>query len=249
MLYIERNLGSFEKCVLVPISDAHKGDRSFDEVKLRKLIDDISRVPYMYAFLTGDLINNAVKNGKSDVYSEKIAPNKQKWAVVDMLMPIRDRILGMTGGNHEERTWKESGQDVSEDIAKALKVPYDPFGIYFQLRCGIKPQQNYTLYTTHGTGGGGSMGNAVNKLHSMRNICVADIYVMGHTHRVISFNDEIFLPDLRHNKVIKQKRYYAMAGSYLDWGGYAERLMLSPHPTGFPIIDISGIKKKVNITI
>jgi predicted phosphodiesterase len=249
--WVEKKLGDEEFITLVPISDTHDGDRQFDRAKLIKLVQDIEKTPNMYGFLLGDLCNNATKNSKSDVYSATMTPQEQKWDIIDILSTIQGKLLGSTGGNHEERSHKESGLDVSEDIAKALMIPYDPFGILYSIKFGQckSGKQNYTMYTTHGSGGGGTKGAKINKLHSLRNICIADVYVMGHVHDIITTNDMCFVPDTRHSRMVKHIRYYTTSGSYLDWGGYTERLMLNPVVTGFPLINLNGLKKEVRITI
>lgn len=251
MKWVEKKLGDEEFITVVPISDAHDGDRQFDRDKLVQLVTDIKHNPLIYGVLVGDLCNNATKNSKSDVYSATMTPQQQKHDIIDILSDIQGKLFGSTGGNHEERSHKESGLDISEDIAMALKIPYDPFGILYSLKFGISKngKQNYTVYTTHGSGGGGTKGAKINKLHSLRNICLADVYVMGHVHDIMATNDVCFIPDTRHGRMIKHKRYYTTSGSYLDWGDYTERLMLSPVATGFPLINLNGLKKEVKITI
>lgn len=239
-----------DNITLIPISDAHIGDRAFDEKMFKRLVEHIRITPNVYAFLVGDLINNGTKNSKSDSYSEVLTPHAQKDRAIELLYPIKDKLLCSVSGNHEERTWRESAQDISKDIAKELNTIYDPFGILCHVHFGVKGKHmNYTFYTTHGSGGGGTIGNAANKLHSLRNICLSDLYIMGHTHKIISFKDVYYIPDTRHRTMVKQERHFAMAGSYLDYGGYAERLILSPTPTGFPVAELNGLKKKINITI
>lgn len=250
MKWVEKKLGKEDFIVLVPISDAHDGDKQFDRAKLIKLVEDIKKTPFMYGFLLGDLCNNATKNSKSDIYTATMNPQEQKWDMINILSDIQGKLLGSTGGNHEERSHKESGLDISEDIAKALKIPYDPFGVLYSLKFGqcSGGKQNYTVYATHGSGGGGTKGAKINKLYSLRNICLADVYVMGHVHDIITTHDVYYIPDTRHARLIRRRRSFTTSGSYLDWGGYAERLMLSPGDTGFPLIRLDGLKKEVKIT-
>ena len=251
MRYVERILPYYNTYNIIPISDAHCGDRNFDEQKLKNLVKDIKNQENTYAVLIGDLINNATKNSKSNVYLDLLSPREQKRHIIEILSEIQHKILGATSGNHEERTSNESGQDITEDIAEALKIPYDPFGILYNIKCGSfkRGKLNYTLYTTHGSAGGGTVGNALNKLLSLKNIVHADLYFMGHTHKIAATKDMVYMPDTRHGKIIKVIRHYAIAGSYLDYGGYAERLCLAPTPTGSPIAHLDGDKKQIKITI
>jgi predicted phosphodiesterase len=249
--FVESKLGKLDKAYIIPISDAHNGAKRFDREKFKKMVTDIKNNDNFFAVLIGDLLNNATKHSKSDVYEETMSPKEQKKDMIAMLSEIQNKLLGSTGGNHEERTSRDSGVDLSEDIADALKIPYDPTGILYSVKVGQSRNKgcyNYTIYTTHGSGGGGSVGSSMNKLHSLRNIVVADVYMMGHTHKIGGFPDKIYIPDTRHSKIIEITRKYCMAGSYLDWGDYAERLMLSPAPTGFSTAMLDGTRKNVTIT-
>jgi hypothetical protein len=250
--FVKRDLGTQPKAVILPISDLHKGDKNHNPKHIDKIVEDLLRFDHVYGVLIGDLINNALKSSKSDSYKDIMPPKEQRDFIIEKLKPVKHKLLGCTGGNHEDRTDRETNIDVSEDIAKALELPYDQTGIYYQLKLGTfsnGKQINYTMYTTHGSGGAGTKGSKANKIYSLKDICLADIYVMGHIHDIIAFPDLYYVPDTRHNKVVETERYFVSSGSSLNWGGYAERLMLKPSKTGFPVIELDGSNKKCRITI
>lgn len=250
MKFVEKNLGNLRNAVIIPISDLHRGDRNSDSKHIKRIVNDLLKYNNVYGVLVGDLINNALKTSKSDSYKDIMSPRAQRDSIIKELMPVKHKLLGCTGGNHEDRTDRETDIDVSEDIAKALELPYCQTGLYYQIKLGVKGNQmNYTMYTTHGSGGGSTKGAKANKIYSMRDICLADIYVMGHIHDIIAFPDLYYVPDTRHNRIVEQTRYFCSSGSSLNWGGYAERLMLKPSKTGFPIIELDGTRKDCSIKI
>lgn len=251
MKFVQRDFSYADNYTIIPISDTHDGDKNFDRAKLVKLVKHIKETDNTYAVLIGDLINNALKNSKSDVYGDVLSPQDQKYDIVNILGDIQSKILGCTSGNHEERSVKETNQDVTRDIAEMLKIPYDPFSVLYHIRCGkIKSGMiNYTMFTTHGSGGGGTKGAKANKLHSLRNIILSDLYVMGHVHDIITFQDVYYIPDTRHKTMQKMKRHYTTSGAYLNYEqSYAERMCLNPSPVGFPIIHLNGTRKEIQIT-
>jgi predicted phosphodiesterase len=250
--FVNVDLGQHDSIVILPISDLHKGDRNHNPKHIDRIVSDLLNYDNVYGVLIGDLINNALKNSKSDSYKDIMSPKEQRNAIIDKLLPVKHKLLGCTGGNHEDRTDKETDIDVSEDIAKALGIPYDQTGIYYHVKLGTfnnGNRFNYTIYTTHGSGGAGTKGSKANKIYSMRDICLADVYIMGHIHDIITFPDLYYVPDTRHNRIVEQERYFCSSGSSLNWGGYAERLMIKPSKTGFPIVTFDGTKKKCNVTI
>lgn len=85
----------------------------------------------------------------------------------DLLRPIAKRIIAADTGNHENRTYKTDGIDMMRLLCRELGVEnrYAPEGVLCFLRFGDKlPAERsgerkkqpyiYTIYATHGTGGG-----------------------------------------------------------------------------------------------
>ncbi len=238
MKYITRDLGDSNEINIIPLSDVHIGEEGFnekilDDVINRALIEDTT-----YVILIGDLINNATKNSKSDVYHDAMTPHQQVNYIVDKLTPIKHKILGSVSGNHEDRTSRDSGIDLSEVIAKFLDIPYDSAAIVYQLKYGTSGsgKYNHVVYTTHGFGGGGTKGAKANKLQNLGNMCIADLYIMGHYHDVITFSDSIYVPDTRHDRIVLKRRQYLITGSCVEYGGYAEKMLLRPGRTGYPLV-------------
>ena len=247
MRFISKDLGDSEEIRIIPLSDVHIGEHGFNEKLLDSVIKLVKENDNMYLVLLGDLINNALKTSKSDVYGDKLTPHEQVNYIVEKLMPVKDKILGCVSGNHEDRTSREVGIDLTEIIARLLEIPYDSAGIVYQLKYGSfgSGKNNNVIYTTHGFGGAGTKGSKANKLQNLSNLCLADLYIMGHIHDIITFSDCVYVPDTRHNKMVLKKRTYLSTGSCLEYGGYAEKMLLRPGSSGYPIVSL--YKGQVNI--
>lgn len=257
MKYIERDLGDIEKAVIIPIADMHVGAQNFDEKGFIKVRDWIAHTDEAFVVLIGDLLNNATRNSVSDIYSEAVPPQRAKKHVVELLDPIRDKILAVVSGNHDRRIWKESGSDVMEDIALLLGVEkyYDPYGILLVVKVGKHRNGgriNYTIYTTHGTGSGRTAGSKLNVLKRAAEIALADVYVIGHVHSPIVTYDTYFIPDARHRTVVKMPRAFVSVGGFLEWGEYSEERMFPPSLNdvhGTPKIILHGKEKKFEVVV
>lgn len=251
MKYIEKDLGNKEYAYIVPIADLHIGDPNFNESKFIDLRTWIQKEENAFIILIDDLLNCATKNSVSDVYGEIMTPQQAKKKAVELLEPIKNKILAITSGNHEDRIYKESGTDISEDIADRLGIDYDMNGLLLDVKIGNNGpgQFNYTIYCTHGTGAGRSIGGKANTLKRASEIIESDIYCIGHIHFMQSYSDYIYIPDTVHHKLIKQKRLYMSCGSFLDYGGYSERKMFAPGKTGTGRIRIDGKRKDFHCSI
>lgn len=228
------------KCIeIVAIGDVHSGDDWCDEQAVKDVINYVLAKPYRYVILNGDLINNAIKTAISDVYGSN-DPEMEIRHVSRLFMPIKDRILAMGSGNHEERTLKLTGIDPSRYIATRLgiedKYASNSFLLFLSVgrshtdRPSRKPrQQVYIIFVQHGYGGGKKSGGKLNNLNASDGIVAnADLYVMGHTHDPMTNAKRVFICDYQNRQVYEQKKYYLMHNAYLDYGGYGLRMGFSP---------------------
>lgn len=250
MKLLEENF-DLDNLIIVPLGDCHYGAKQFNERQFDNMLNYIESHDNVRVVLMGDLINNGLKNSKTNIYEEICSPIEQIRYMKRKLFPIKDKIIAATSGNHEERTFKDTGMDISNEIADYLNVPYDMYGMTVNLKISTNEdkKQNYVLYMTHGSGGGVTKGAKINRLYNLRNIILADIYCMGHLHETMTTKDVYFVPDTRHSALKKQTRTFVMCGSTLDWGGYSERLMLTPSSVDFPLIYASGNRKEVRVLI
>lgn len=161
MKAVKVNLSTdLDKLEVHTLADWHIGEKGCKINEIKAVLKHIQDTPYAYAILNGDLMNNATKTSVSDCYSEQMKPQEQLQTLCDLIEPIKDKVLFISQGNHEARTYKSDGIDLTALMAKQLGI-YDKYaregGVLF-LRFGENSLTHrrmcYTFYITHGSGGG-----------------------------------------------------------------------------------------------
>ena len=245
----------FRDIVLFPFSDIHVGSREFDRALFEKYRKFVLAEPNRFCFLNGDLADNAIKNSKSDIYLATSQPREQMLDIVSLLKPLADagRIWGSVKGNHCERTEREVGISMSEYIADKLGVPYFGPEVVFKVRFGKNRHWRnayYTIYATHGNGGGRMKSGKANSLDRLKNIVVADIYCMGHTHDQMVLTGAVHEPDKNKDQINEREIYFVNSGSFMKKGdGYAAMKNYEPQARGCPAIILDGYDRKIRPTI
>lgn len=219
------NIGNNLK--IYTLSDMHIGDANADLPTLKKIINFIKDTPECYCILLGDILNTALKTSKSDIYSETLSLAEAQKLALQLLTPIKHKILAMTPGNHENRVWKEVGVDLSLWLAEKLDLEdkYRNNGIAVTIQFGKdvngKPFR-LNIFGQHGSyGGGRKLGAAMNALEDLDGIVGnADIYIRAHTHQPIQGSRNVFLFDDKGN-ISRNTKYYFNSPSVMNYGGYA----------------------------
>ena len=224
---IKINLKEDNNIQIYVLSDMHIGDANADLPTLKKIVEHIRNTPNMYVILLGDILNTALKTSKSDIYSETLNVMEAQKLALELLLPIKDKILAMTPGNHENRVWKEVGVDLSLWLAEKLSVQdrYRNNNIALTIQFGSDVNGNpfrLNIFGQHGAyGGGRRLGAAMNALEDLDGIVGnADIYIRAHTHQPIQGSRNIFLFDDKGN-IHRRTKYYFNSPSVLNYGGYA----------------------------
>lgn len=224
---IKINLEEDNNIQIYVLSDMHIGDANADLPTLKKIIEHIKNTSNMYVILLGDILNTALKTSKSDIYSETLNVMEAQKLALELLLPIKDKILAMTPGNHENRVWKEVGIDLSLWLAEKLEVQdrYRNNNIALTIQFGSDVNGNpfrLNIFGQHGAyGGGRRLGAAMNALEDLDGIVGnADIYIRAHTHQPIQGSRNIFLFDDKGN-IHRRTKYYFNSPSVLNYGGYA----------------------------
>jgi len=256
LMYYAHNLSSdFEEVLVIPISDVHYGDPLCSEHHYNRILETLLMVPNAFTILNGDLCNAATRTSVSDIYSQVVSPQGQRDYHIKKLMPVKHKILGSTSGNHENRIYKDSGLDISQDIANALGVPYRAEGLLLKVSFGNgnegHPEKPYSyfIYATHGYGGARTKAAKAVKVERLATWIHADCYIMSHDHVVNVAPDVYLIPDNRTHKegefmigkVKAHRKMLVKSGAFLKWGGYGEM-------GGFPPVDLEKVTIKLKGT-
>ncbi len=259
-IYFAHSLNpEFKELLIVPLSDLHYGNPLCSIKHFRRTLGFIESAPNIYTIVNGDMIESATRLSKGDVYTQKETPMAQAKIVSDMLMPIKDRILGMTMGNHERRVYNEVGDDLSSYMAERLGVPYRAEGLLLKVSFGNENNRTegrpytYFIYATHGYGGARTKSAKAVKVERLSNWIHADVYVQSHDHVVNIAPDVYLIPDPRNHidsdtgfrigSVVAHRKMLVKTGAYIKWGGYSEALGFPPVDLVCPIIKLMGTGK------
>jgi len=237
------------------LADVHLGAQEHMEREWADCCQRILDDPNAKVILGGDLINNATRTSVSNVFDESMRPREQKRVMLEMLKPLKDRILCAVPGNHEGRSGKDADDDPMYDIMCKLDLEdYWRENIAFvKIQIG-NPEGNgnenptYMLAVMHGAGGGIYTGAAVNRNERFGYaIDGADALLVGHSHKPIVSQPGKILIDSRNNKVSIKPFKVIVATSFLTYGGYAMRKQLLPTSHAPQIINLCGRKKQITV--
>lgn len=259
MKVIKIDLSSaLDKLELHVFADEHIGDEHCDIKRLMERIEYVKNTPYAYCILNGDLMDNATKTSIGDTYTQVFNPMGQLERAVELFSPIKDKILCITHGNHENRTYKKEGINLSRLIADQLGLSdrYTPTSATLFIRFGENSngrketngsgklrQICYTMYVLHGSGGGRKEGAKAIRLADMASIIDTDIYIHSHTHLPMIMKQAFHRIDPRNNSVALVDKLFVNTASNLNYGGYGEAGEFKPSSKETPVIYLSGTKK------
>ena len=251
---------SFKTIEIHTFADLHIGDKHTDMDLIKSRIREVKEKPNAFCILNGDICNNATKTSVSDSYAEDIPPMEQIQRGIDLFEPIKDKILAITTGNHESRTYQKEGIDLIEVMARQMGM-YDKFsksGALLFIRFGEQSRNSketggsgkvrrmcYTIYTAHGRGGGRKEGAKAIRLADMASIVDADIYIHSHTHLPMIMKQAYYRID-KYNSMCKcVDKLFVNTAATLNYGGYGEVYEFKPSSKDNPIILLNGTRKEM----
>ena len=253
-----------KKIKIITLADLHIGDKNCDMELVESLIKTVSQKDY-YCILNGDILDNAIVDSVGNTYDESLNPMRQLEYVIEMLRPIKDKILCITGGNHEERTNRKVGIDLSLLIASSLglrnRYCEDGSGVVFLSLgnldgtketngSGKNRQVAYTLYVSHGRRSGIGIGSKINALKQYENVVTnCDVYIGSHTHQASIFPTSTFEVDTRNHTIYRRNKLFLSNGSCIDYGGYAEQNNYQPNSMIYPVLELNGTKKLMSASL
>ena len=148
---------------LHPLFDLHIGDSLSDGLLIQETIDHIKNTPNAYCILGGDLMDTAIATSVGDTYGANLQPMQQLEMCVKLFEPIKDKILCIVPGNHENRIYRSDGMDITAIMAAQLGLQgkYSATSSFLFVRLGKDQSErhhgrkvSYSIYCYHGSGGG-----------------------------------------------------------------------------------------------
>lgn len=239
------------------LADMHIGDRCSDFRLIQKRLDYIKDTPNAFCILNGDLMDTAIASSVGDTYAANLSPMEQLKQCIKLFEPIKDKIICITSGNHENRVYKMDGLDITELMAAQLGLSdkYTDTTALLFVRLGERSGHShnrpsrYTIYVTHGCGGGRREGGKINRLADLASIVDADIYVHSHTHLPAIFKTAYYRVDSANSAIAKVDKLFVNTAAYLDYGGYGDKQGYKPSSTDTPVIYLDGKRKGATATL
>lgn len=260
--YIERNsvmraikcdLPYADTIEIHPMADLHIGDAQCDYKGILERLEYIKNTPNAYVILDGDLMDTAIANSVGDTYGAKLQPMEQLKHCVKLFEPIKNKILAVLPGNHENRVYRHDGIDITQLMCSQLGLQdkYSPTTALLFVRFGKKTcehhgrRQLYTIYVTHGAGGGRRPGGKVNRLEDLAGIVDADIYCHAHTHLPLVFKQSFYRVSGANSSVALVDKLFVNTAASLDYGGYGDAAGFKPASKSAPVIYLNGHKREM----
>lgn len=258
MLTINFDLTAFESVEIVPIADVHIGNELADIGTLQRTIDYILEEPddpkcARICLLNGDLTESVTRNSRvGDVFDQTMTPSVQVATMIKYLRPLAEtskkypmgKILSYCAGNHDEGRYKDTGISAAESIACALGLEdrFSKDGCYSFIQLG---KQNNgggvvvgTLYNTHLSGGGSTIGGKANRVlkAGLHGGILANVICGSHLHEPLTFKEDVIVPDTHRYKLNQKTITYVITNAFLRFGGYSQRGGMKPSTIAVPKI-------------
>jgi len=229
------------------ISDTHEGHVNQDSEALRRTL---ARKDCYFIF-NGDNWDSIVIPDRR--YHKSMDATKGD-AILDegynsfkeKLLPIKDRILWVHRGNHEDTVIRRCGVDLTKRLCEELGVLYAGYssliGVMLYKKGGGTRTVDFRCH--HGWGGGcRTIGSVITKYSHDIKYWEADIYIYGHDHAMHA----VPIPRGRRagKKLLADDKHVILSGTYLRT--YTNTIDASWHETrGFPLTQIGS--PTINLT-
>jgi len=234
-----------DKILLTGIGDLHIGNVGFDEkyfLKTRKWILQNN----VYVILMGDLMDCIDATDKRFELSSLDPRFRDRLGdlqdacyeyLLSLLTPIKDNIIGVVTGNHEDKLKKKFQTDITKRLANDLGKKYLGYtGLMMLTFRRGKFSRVFRLWYHHGHGGSRTTGGKLNNIERKRQDWDADLYMMNHVHGIATSRKVRLTIDKHKNGelYIKEKpQAFIINGSFMrtytiGHSGYGEK-------AGYPI--------------
>lgn len=231
------------------IHDVHYGAEMFSEKKWKALkskiqADDNARVCWI-----GDLMENAIPNSKSDMFTQRYSPAEQKEWVTEQLTDLKDKTIAVVPGNHEyNRTTKMCGLYPLYDCCLIAGVDdrYRNNIAFIDIGIGTKTKDHKKQIHY--------LGQIQHKAKDIKAVCSADytdgidFFAFGHDHEAKDRPRAKLVFDA-HNKIVYKRNVECLnSGSFCDFGGYGAREGYRPQSDKMYKLRIFGGHKEMEST-
>lgn len=224
--------------------DIHFGSELCDQKKWERFKKEILSQANRFVVFAGDYCETALIQSKSDIYSQNANIEAQRIWMQQQFYDLKDRILCIVPGNHENRVTKVVGLFPVYDAAVCAEVA-DKYRQHFAcIDIGV------------GSGGHGAdkqtryFGFVTHRLRDCKNyhggdfVEGVDFVAYGHDHDPKDHARSKLRYDPRNKTVLQNDVEILDSGSFMSYGGYGADAGYRPQSTKMYKIVLSGTRKK-----
>jgi hypothetical protein len=138
---------------------------------------------------------------------------------------------------------------IEDRFSPTTAILFVRFGRLNSEKDGHHRKACYTVYVSHGSGGGRKEGGKIQRLVDLSTIVDADVYICGHTHLPATLKDGFARPCVANSSVTYCTRLYVNTSAKLNYGGYGDTQGFKVPCTDTPVVWLNGERKEMRATI
>lgn len=231
------------------IHDVHYGSELFDEKKWKATKELIIKNDRALVCWIGDLLENAVPNSKSDMFTQSEPPALQKEWVASELKDLSSKTIAVVAGNHcNNRTTKLTGLYPLYDCCLYAGIDKLYRDTYAIIDIGIGTKQNTQNKQIHYFGQIQHRSKDIKSVSSCDYTDGIDFFAYGHDHEPKERPRAKLVYD-PHNKVLYKRNVENInCGSFCQYGGYGAKSGYRPQSDKMYSLRIFGERKRMMTT-
>ena len=239
----------FEYVDIYFIHDVHYGSELFNEKKWENLKKRILADEKSVVCFVGDLMENAIPNSKSDMFTQTHSPAQQKEWVIQQFKDFSHKIIAVVAGNHEDnRTTKVSGLYPLYDCCLIAGVDDKYRNTIAFIDIGVGVFKYVKNKQVHYFGQIQHKARDLKSYHSSDYTDGIDFFASGHDHETKDKPRAKMVFD-KQNKVIYKRNIECLnCGSFCEFGGYGSKNAYRPQSDKMYMLRLYGNEKRMETT-
>ena len=211
----------FDTVEIYALHDLHYGNECFDVSRWNRLTQTILDKPNAFVVFVGDLMENAVPNSKSDMFTQTATPREQQEFIESVFKQFAERTLAIVDGNHEfNRSTRNCGLYPLYSAACIAKIDHLYRSAYAVLDFGFGNKEGRMSRAV------GLITHKAKDLKSFASVDATegfDFLFCGHDHDPKDHPRAHIIYDRQRREVKQRSVEMIDNGSFLTFGGYGAR--------------------------
>lgn len=259
MKLLDRSIRLPSKCstlTIIPFGCLHSDDPGFNQDLWNQCVEEIRTTPHCLAIGCGDYRNFLRTTARR--YLKAYVADEESWRDMDAMVrrevdhftkkhlePIKHKLVGLADGNHLYE-FSTGGND-TQMMCRLLDVPYLEKLSIIRLTVELGHHDRtrvLRILVHHGDWSSGytRIGGDLNAAEMKAMGWDADVFIFGHTHRLVGWIKPIMSVPLRGElRVVERPMAVLRTGSFVKGylqcptlPGYVEKKLLHPTNLGYP---------------